>query len=380
MAIIDVIKSGYQAVIMAPTELLATQHYNYFTNYLNQLDIKIALLTSKVKNKEEIYSKIKINQINLLIGTHAVYNSKLKFKNLGIIVIDEQHKFGVQQRVNLLEKSSSCHTLVMSATPIPRSLTFAIYGEIDVSNIKTKPKGRKKVITSIISKKKISNLLEGINRKLKNNEQVFWVLPHIGDEDDDNSVLSRYKFLTNKFRNLTTLVHGRMTDQEIDKNMKDFQNKKKMILVSTTLIEVGINIPSASLMIIESANRFGLAQLHQLRGRISRGNLQSHCVLVYDENLSENSKQRLKIIKNSDDGFEIAEKDLFLRGSGDILGTNQSGLPKWRFFNPLKDIELIKPAKKNCEKILKKGDDNIQKKFLISSFCNDNNIKNLIST
>ena len=153
-----------------------------------------------------------------------------------------------------------------------------------------------------------------------------------------------------------------------------------MILVSTTLIEVGINIPSASLMIIESANRFGLAQLHQLRGRISRGNLQSHCVLVYDENLSENSKQRLKIIKNSDDGFEIAEKDLFLRGSGDILGTNQSGLPKWRFFNPLKDIELIKPAKKNCEKILLKGDDNIQKKFLISSFCNDNNIKNLIST
>ena len=382
LAIIDVIKSGYQAVIMAPTELLATQHYNYFTNYLDQLNIKIALLTSKVKNKEEIYSKIKINKINLLIGTHSVYNSKLKFKNLGIIVIDEQHKFGVQQRINLLEKSSSCHTLVMSATPIPRSLTFAIYGEIDVSNIKTKPEGRKKVITSLISKEKISNLLEGIKRKLKNNEQIFWVLPHIGEEDDDNSVLSRYKFLTNKFHNLTTLVHGRMTDQEIDKNMKDFQNKKKMILVSTTLIEVGINIPSASLMIIESANKFGLAQLHQLRGRIARGNLQSHCVLVYDASLSENSKQRLHIIKNSDDGFEIAEKDLFLRGSGDILGTNQSGLPKWRFFNPLKDIELVKFAKKSCERILQRDDDdgNEQKKFLISSFCNDSNFKNFTST
>ena len=369
---------------MAPTELLATQHYNYFTNYLNRLDIEIALLTSKVKDKDKIYSKIKINQINLLIGTHAVYNSKLKFKNLGIIVIDEQHKFGVQQRVNLLEKSSSCHTLVMSATPIPRSLTFAIYGEIDVSNIKTKPKGRKKIITSLISKKKISNLLEGIKRKLKKNEQVFWVLPHIGEgeeEDDDNSVLSRYNFLSKKFSNLTTLVHGRMTDQEIDKNMREFQNKKKMILVATTLIEVGINIPSASLMIIESANKFGLAQLHQLRGRIARGNLQSHCVLVYDNNLSEHSKQRLKIIKNSDDGFEIAEKDLFLRGSGDVLGTNQSGLPKWRFFNPLKDIELVNLAKKNCEKIIQKDENNnVQKKFLITSFCNDNNFKNFTST
>ena len=381
LSIIDVIKSGFQGVIMAPTELLASQHYNYFLNYLSHLDIKIALLTSKVKKKEEIYSKIQMHEIDLLIGTHAVYNSKLKFNNLGIIVIDEQHKFGVQQRVNLLDKSSSCHTLVMSATPIPRSLTFAIYGEIDVSNIKTKPKGRKKVITSLMSKQKISNLLDGIERKLKKNEQVFWVLPHIGDEDDDNSVLSRYRFLCNKFKNITTLVHGKMTDQEINRNMTEFQNKNKMILVSTTLIEVGINIPSATLMIIESANKFGLAQLHQLRGRISRGNLQAHCVLVYDNNLSENSKQRLKIIKNSDDGFEIAEKDLFLRGSGDILGTNQSGLPKWRFFNPLKDIELINIAKKNCEIIIKKGNENnVQKQFLISSFCNDNNFKNLSST
>ena len=274
-----------------------------------------------------------------------------------MIVIDEQHKFGVRQRINLIQKSINCHTLIMSATPIPRSLSFALYGEIDVSTIKTKPKNRKEVLTSIISSSKIKDLIDGIKRKIKNNEQVFWVLPIIGEEENDDeneTAISRFKYLSKIFKNKVTIIHGRMNKEEIDFNMNSFHQKKKMILVSTTVIEVGVNIPSATLMIIENANRFGLSQLHQLRGRVARGNLQSHCILIHNQNLSENSKKRLVILKNSNDGFEIAEKDLFLRGSGDFFGTNQSGLPKWRFFTPYKDLDFLEKTKINCEEILVK--------------------------
>ena len=380
---LDIIKSNHQVVIMAPTELLASQHYEYFKNYLNPFDVKIRLLTGKIKNKKKIYDDIENNNIDLLIGTHAVYNSSISFKKLGLIIIDEQHKFGVKQRINLIEKSNNCHILVMSATPIPRSLTFAIYGEISVSNIKTKPKGRKNVITSIFNLKKIPEIILGIKRKINKNEQVFWVLPQIGNEKDESkevNLLLRYEFLKNIFKDEVTMVHGKMPEQEISDNMKQFSLKKKMILISTTLIEVGINIPSASLIIIESANKFGLAQLHQLRGRIARNNIQSHCVLLFDNKISETAKSRLSILKNSNDGFEIAEQDLKIRGSGDFFGTNQSGLPSWRFFDPQKDFELISFAKINSEDLLSNKPNNLDKiNFLIKVFLNNSNLQNFTS-
>ena len=379
---IDIIKSHHQVVVMAPTEILASQHYKYFQNYLKPFNIKIRLLTGKIKNKKEIYKDIQNKKVDLLIGTHAVYNSSISFKNLGLIIIDEQHKFGVKQRINLIEKAKDCHILIMSATPIPRSLTFAIYGEISVSNIKTKPYGRKSIITSIFDLKKIPEIISGIERKINKNEQIFWVLPQIGYEQnsDEINLLTRYQFLKKNFKNQVTIVHGRMTEEEIANNMNEFILKKKMILISTTLIEVGINIPSASLMIIESANKYGLAQLHQLRGRIARNNIQSHCVLLPDNTISDVAKTRLSVLKNSNDGFEIAEQDLKLRGSGDFFGTNQSGLPSWRFFDPQTDVELINHAKNNSEYLLINKEENLDKiEFLIKVFLNKSNFKNFTS-
>ena len=383
LVIADVINSGYQCVLMAPTELLAKQHFNYFREIFDKYNIQIELLTSKSKKRKSIIEKVSENKVQLLIGTHSVYNKSLNFKNLGLVVIDEQHKFGVNQRIKLLEKSKNCHMLIMSATPIPRSLSIALYGEIDVSIIRSKPKNRKKVITSIISKKNINNLIEGIERKIKKNEQVFWILPNIGNEEEpqeNETVLSRFNYLKKIFKDQVSLIHGKMTDEKIIKNMEDFQNGKKMILISTTMVEVGINIPKATLMVIEEANKFGLAQLHQLRGRISRSNKESNCVLMHNQNLSEISLKRLLILRNSDDGFEISEKDMFLRGSGDFFGTNQSGLPKWKFFLPYEDIHILNDVKSDCKLLL---NDIIANKpkidFLINTFYGEKEFLNFFS-
>ncbi len=381
LTIADVINSGYQAVLMVPTELLAKQHLEYFQKYFQ--NEKIELLTGSTKEKDRIYQELKNNKIKVLIGTHSVYNKGIKFKNLGIIIIDEQHKFGVKQRINLIEKSLNCHTLIMSATPIPRSLSFVMYGEIDVSNIKTKPEGRKEVTTSIISDKQINNLISGIKRKLEKKEQIFWILPNIGDEnseDEKETVTTRHKFLMKIFGSDVSIIHGRMNKEEIQINMNEFKSRKTKILISTTVIEVGINIPSATLMIVENANKFGLAQLHQLRGRISRSNKPSNFVLIHNHKLTDIAKERLLTLKNYNDGFKIAEKDLFLRGSGDLLGTNQSGLPKWKFFNPFKDYKLIEKVKENCEAILKdRKNSQITISFLIDSFYKENSFKNYLS-
>ena len=230
LTVADFIKSGFQCVIMVPTEVLAKQHFSYFESLFSELNIKTTILTSKTKNKNQIYENLISNKIQLLIGTHSVYNKSIKFKNLGLVIIDEQHKFGVKQRISLIQKSVNCHTLIMSATPIPRSLSFALYGEIDVSSIKTKPKNRKEVITSIINSSKIKDLIEGIKRKIKQNEQIFWILPTIGDEDIENdkeTAVSRFKYLTKIFKNDVALIHGRMTKEEINLNMSSFVKKKK---------------------------------------------------------------------------------------------------------------------------------------------------------
>ena len=381
LTIADVIKNGFQVVLMAPTEILANQHFYYFNKLLLPFNVKTEILTGKTKNKKNIYARLKNKDIDILIGTHSVYNSSIKFYKLGLIVIDEQHKFGVRQRINLLEKSVGCNTLIMSATPIPRSLSFVIYGEISISNIKTKPHGRKDVVTSLINKNQIETLIEGIERKLVKNEQIFWILPTIGSLDsEEQTLITRYEYLKKRFKSKVGFIHGKMNKDDAASVMKDFKDQKIMILVSTTVIEVGINIPNATLMIIENVERFGLAQIHQLRGRVIRGNLQSNCVLIYNQNLSELSKQRLLILKKSSDGFEIAEKDLYLRGAGDFFGTNQTGLPAWKFFRPHEDHILLESVKENSKYLIRNYNKNIDKiEFLKKIFYQEKNFKNFYS-
>ena len=352
LAVVDILNSGFQGAIMVPSEILARQHFDYFSKLLDNYNFKIKLLTGKisVSDKKQIYKDIKNNKVNLIIGTHALFNSKLDFHNLGIIVIDEQHKFGVNQRVSLLSKSVNSNVLIMSATPIPRSLTFVIYGEIDISIIREKPKNRKKILTSIIGSNKIKDLTNGLTRLLRKNQKIFWVLPEIGIEQEvpsKSSVLKRYDYLAKEFGNKVAFIHGKMKKNEINNIVESFRHEKIMILVSTTLIEVGIDIPAATTIVIEEANKFGLAQLHQLRGRVGRNNMNSNCILFHNDRMSENGRKRLEIMKMSDDGFYIAEKDLEMRGGGDIFGTKQTGLPSWKFFNPYKDINLIEDVKEN---------------------------------
>ena len=357
LAIANIVDSGFQAALMAPTEILALQHYNYFKEYFHNFNIKIELLTGKntPNEKKVIFKKLENHEIDIIIGTHSLYNKNIKFKSLGMIVIDEQHKFGVNQRLNLQNKSPNSHVLIMSATPIPRSLTFAVYGEIDISIIKDKPIGRKEIVTSIISNDKINELIIGIKRKINNNEKVFWVLPEIGKNEinqiNNESIVSRYEYLNKIFYNQVDFIHGKIKKEEIAKKIDTFKNGKTMILVSTTVIEVGVDIPNASIIVIENANKFGLAQLHQLRGRIGRGELKSNCVMIHNNNLSVNGKERLLIMKKSNDGFFIAEQDLNLRGGGEIFGLKQTGLPSWRFFNPYFDIDLIDNVRNDCKKL-----------------------------
>ena len=382
LASVDVIKNGFQVVLMAPTEILARQHYEYFCEHLPEFANQICLLTGKTKSKKNIYELILNDEIKILIGTHSVYNNEVKFKNLGLIIIDEQHKFAVKQRIKLLDKSRFCHTLIMSATPIPRSLSFVIYGEISISDIKTKPKGRKKVITTIINIEKIESLIEGIKRKIQLNEQIFWILPTINNEElnSKETVTTRFQYLNKVFNNKVSMIHGKMKKEELNKTMNDFKNKKISILVSTTLIEVGVNIPSATLIVIERAEMFGLAQLHQLRGRIVRGNLQGNCVLIFSDNLSEGTLQRLSILKSSENGFKIAEKDLEIRGAGDFFGTNQSGIPVWRFFNPSFDKKLIIESKEVSEDLVRNYNQNKEKiDFLREVFYRNENFMNYFS-
>ena len=358
LAVVDILNSGFQGAVMVPSEILARQHFDYFSKLLKNYNFKIKLLTGKisVNDKKQIYKDIKNNKVNLIIGTHALFNKELDFCNLGIIVIDEQHKFGVNQRVNLLSKSENSNVLIMSATPIPRSLTFVIYGEVDISIIREKPKNRKKILTSIIGSNKMNDLTNGLKRLLKKNQKIFWVLPEIGIEQESpskSSVLKRYDYLAKEFGDKVAFIHGKMKKNEINSIVEKFRYEKIMILVSTTLIEVGIDVPEATTIVIEEANKFGLAQLHQLRGRVGRNDLNSNCILFHNDQMSENGRKRLEIMRMSDDGFYIAEKDLEIRGGGDMFGTKQTGLPSWKFFNPYKDINLIEDVKENLRNFYK---------------------------
>ncbi len=285
----------------------------------------------------------------MLIGTHALFQKKINFKKLGFVVIDEQHKFGVKQRSELAQKGGvNCDVLLMSATPIPRTMMMSNYGDMDISKITEKPANRKKIITLSKPEKKIQELWPFIKKQVNEGNQIFWVCPLIEESQflDFSSAKRKFDLINKKFPNLVGLIHGSLKKEEKENIIKSFLNKKIFILVSTTVIEVGIDFPNANLIIIENANKFGLSQLHQLRGRVGRGTKQGMCMLLFKEGLSKNAVKRIKILKNSDDGFYIAEEDLKLRGFGDLTGYQQSGNKNFRFADPIIHEDLFKLAEK----------------------------------
>ena len=352
---LNVINSGFQVALMAPTEILARQHYT-LAKKLFPKDICIELLSSKSENfiKKRVVANLKANKIHMVFGTHAIFQKKIIFANLGYIIIDEQHKFGVRQRKLLSDKGGkNCDILLMSATPIPRTLTMSIYGDMDVSIIKEKPINRKEVKTYSKIESKIDDVLKFVKKEINEGNQIFWVCPLIEESkkiDHQSSVL-KYKFLNNLFPNDVALLHGKIDNEEKEVILNKFLNKEYSILVSTTIIEVGIDFPNANVIIIENANKFGLSQLHQLRGRVGRGIKQASCILMFKSNLSVNAKKRINILKNSNDGFEISEEDMKLRGFGDLLGFKQSGVKNFKLADPIQNEDLFLMAEKQIKKI-----------------------------
>ena len=350
LAIFNVIKSGYQCALMSPTEILAKQHYLLSKKIFKEI-FKIDFLTGKTEytQKKKILDNLKKGKTNLLIGTHALFQKKINFKKLGLVVIDEQHKFGVKQRSELAKKGgSNCDVLLMSATPIPRTMMMSLYGDMDVSKISEKPSKRKKIITLSKPEKKSNELWPFIKNQINIDNQVFWVCPLIEDSKflEFSSAKKKFELINNKFPGRVGIIHGAMEKSEKENVLNKFLNKKISILVTTTVIEVGIDFPNANLIIIENANKFGLAQLHQLRGRVGRGEKQGTCILLFKDGLSKNAIKRIKILKNSDDGFFIAEEDMKLRGYGDLVGYQQSGLKNFRFADPVIHDDLFKLAEK----------------------------------
>ncbi len=357
IAALNTIKSGYQVALMVPTEILAKQHYNFSKDFFNS-DIKIELITGKIdySNKKKILESLENNKINLIIGTHSLFQKKIKFRRLGLIIIDEQHKFGVNQRKELSDKGGNdCDVLVMSATPIPRTMMMTIYGDMDVTLIREKPKNRKEIKTYSKLDSKIEEVIKFAKKEIANGGQVFWVCPLIEKSKklDHQSAVEKNKYLQRYFDNRVGLIHGSMEKNDKNKILKDFLNKKIDVLVSTTVIEVGIDFPNANVIIIENANKYGLSQLHQLRGRVGRGNKKSYCILLFKSQLSENAKKRINILKSSNDGFEISEEDMKLRGYGDILGFKQSGVKKFKIADPILHKDLFELAEEEINKIEK---------------------------
>ncbi len=356
LSIINVIKSGYQCALMSPTEILANQHYTLIKKIFKNENFEIAFLTGKTENKlkKAILANLTSGKIKLLIGTHALFQKKINFKKLGLAVIDEQHKFGVKQRSDLAKKGGNeCDVLLMSATPIPRTMMMSLYGDMDISKITEKPANRKKINTLSKPEKKINELWPFIKKQILNNNQVFWVCPLIEESTflDYSSAKKKFEIINKKFPDKVGLIHGALKSEEKNEILKKFLLKKISILVTTTVIEVGIDFPNANLIIIENANKFGLAQLHQLRGRVGRGDKQGTCILLFKEGLSKNAIKRIKVLKVSNDGFFIANEDLKLRGFGDLIGFQQSGLKNFKFADPVIHEDLFKLAEKYVKNI-----------------------------
>ena len=354
--------SGYQTALMAPTEILATQHYENVKKLLSNTNINIALLlgTTKKKEKETIYKDLKNGKIDLLIGTHALLSDKVSFKNLGLVITDEQHRFGVTQRESLRNKGSLPDILYMSATPIPRTYALTIYGDMDISLIKTKPSGRKEIKTIIKNEKEIKSVLYLMLEELKKKHQIYVVSPLIEENDalDLTPVTELKTKMDLAFNNKVNigLLHGKLTKEEKDKVMNDFISGKIKVLVSTTVIEVGVDNPNATMMVIFNAERFGLATLHQLRGRIGRNSLESTCILIGSE-----KNERLSVLASSSDGFYITEKDYEMRKEGDIFGVRQSGDMSFKIADIKRDFKVLMRAKEDSLEFLEKNDKNIFK-------------------
>lgn len=343
------VKSGYQVVIMAPTAILATQHLESFNGILENFGIKCELLISGIskKRKEDILSRLENGEIDILIGTHAVLEENVIFKKLGLVVTDEQHRFGVRQRSSIVEKGNNPDVLVMTATPIPRTLALILYGDLDISIIDELPPNRKKIETYSVTKQMEQRVNNFVAKNIEEGRQCYVVCPLVeeNEEIDAKSVMEIYEnYKNNIFPNYRVeYLHGKMKAKEKDAIMEKFKNGDIDILISTTVIEVGVNVPNSNIMIIENAERFGLAQLHQLRGRVGRGEYQSYCILKYQGN-SKIVKERMKVISSTNDGFVISEKDLELRGSGEFFGTRQHGIPEFKIANLFEDISLLKAA------------------------------------
>ena len=387
MSALIAIDNGFQACIMAPTEILAQQHYNSIGKMLEKMNLKIDLLTgsTKKKKRDEIHAGIESGELKLLVGTHALIEETVKFKNLGFAVIDEQHRFGVAQRAKLWKKNSlPPHVLVMTATPIPRTLAMTVYGNLDVSVIDELPPGRKAIITSHSFDTKRLRLLGFMREQIKKGRQIYVVYPLISESEklDLKNLMDGFANMQHDFpppEYLVSVVHGRMKSDDKDYEMQRFVQGKTNILVSTTVIEVGVDVPNASVMIIENAERFGLSQLHQLRGRVGRGAEQSYCILMSGYKLSAEGRKRLEVMVSTSDGFVIAEEDLKLRGPGDLQGTKQSGLLDFKIASITKDSDLMLKTRKLAEHILDKDPQLIEpknqliRKYLIEKNANQQN-------
>ena len=355
MSAFNSINSGFQVALMAPTEILAKQHFNLAKKiFPKNVNIELISGKSEFKIKKNILEKLSLNKINMIFGTHAVFQTKVIFNNLGLIIIDEQHKFGVNQRKKLSDKGGdNCDVLLMTATPIPRTLTMANYGDMDLSIIHEKPKMRKPIKTYSKLESKINEIIEFVKKEIKLGNQIFWVCPLINESKkiDHSSAVNKFEYLNKLFPNQVSLLHGKTGIDEKENILNDFLKKKIQILVSTTIIEVGIDFPNANVIIIENANKFGLSQLHQLRGRVGRGIKESTCILMFKSNLSENAKKRITILKNSNDGFAISEEDMKIRGFGDILGFKQSGIKNFKLADPIHNADLFLLAEKEIKRL-----------------------------
>lgn len=373
--IYTVIRNGYQTALMAPTEILAIQHFEGLSKMLGGTGINIRLLTgsTKAKEKREIKADLYDGKIDLLIGTHAIIQNDVEFSNLGLVITDEQHRFGVKQRANLANKGHGIHTLVMSATPIPRTLGLILYGDLDISILDELPPGRQEIRTDVVDSRYNSRLYKFIRNAVDRGEQCYIICPMVEESDEALGLKSAEQFAEELSQSAFEgynlgLLHGKMKPKDKEKVMKAFSDGDVQILVATTVVEVGVDVPNATIMVIENAERFGLSQLHQLRGRIGRGNKKSFCVLVSDSK-SENARSRLMIMKKYSDGFRIADEDLKARGPGDFFGERQHGLPTLKIADMLEDIEILHLAQ-DCAKDILDEDFNLdlpKNKHLCSS-------------
>ncbi len=358
LTMLNAIECGAQSAIMAPTDILSRQHFETISTLADKIGVRTAILTGRTKGKkrEELLSELKDGKIDILIGTHALFQDDVTFKDLACVIIDEQHRFGVQQRLDLSAKGNLADVLVMTATPIPRTLTLTAYGDMDCSRIDELPPGRQKIDTLAMPKSKMTSIIDGVKRALSTGTKVYWVCPLVEESEklDLAAAEERYEHLHKIFGDKVGLVHGKMKGADKDKIMEDFAFGSTDLLIATTVIEVGVNVPQATIMVIEHAERFGLSQLHQLRGRIGRGSDKSTCILLYSPPLSETAQTRLKTIRETEDGFIIAEEDLKLRGAGELLGTRQSGLPEFKLADLSMHGDLIAIARKDAELIMSK--------------------------